>query len=222
MLIPKVKDPLALNDYRPISLIGSVYKIIAKALALRIKSVIGSVIDEIQTAFIKDRNILDGPMIINEVCAWAKQYKAKIFLFKIDLDKAFDSINWDYLDSIMGQMGFGEKWRRWIRGCLESSRASVIINGSATKEFPISKGVRQGDPLSPFLFIIAMEGLNIALKTTRQNFLFHGIQIPNGGPTLSHLFYADDALFVGKWESSNFFQSRSYFKMLSYGFRFKS
>ena len=141
-------------------------------------------------------------MITNEVCTWAKKSKHKIFMFKVDFDKAFDSINWRFLDSMMLQLGFGDKWRFWIRGCLSSAKASVILNGSATKEFPLSRGVRQGDPLSPFLFIIAMEGLNVVMKAASQQSLFHGINIPNGGPHLSHLFYADDALFMGEWRKT--------------------
>lgn len=100
-------------------------------------------------------------------------------------------------------MGFGIKWRKWIHGCLSSGRASVIINGSPTKEFKISKGVRQGDPLSPFLFIIAMEGLNISMKTVSDKRLFKGVKIPRTEEKISHLFYADDALFVGDWSCSN-------------------
>ena len=92
----------------------------------------------------------------------------------------------------------------WIKGCLSSSRASVLINDSATKEFSISKGVRQGDPLSPFIFIIVIESLNVAIKSTCQNALFRGIKLPNCGPSISHLFHADDVLFVGEWLSSNF------------------
>lgn len=160
----KVKDPLRLDDFRPISLIGSLYKIIAKILALRFKKVIGSVVGDVQSAFVEGGNILEGPLIVNEICSWAKHRKKEILLFKADFNKAFDSVNWGYLESIMLQMNFGPKWRSWIRGCLESARASIIINGSATKEFVLSKGVRQGDPLSPFLFIIAMEGLNIAMQ----------------------------------------------------------
>lgn len=121
-LLPKVNDPLSLNEYRPISLIGCVYKILAKVLASRLKRVIRSIIDVVQTAFIENTNILDGLMVINEVCVWAKISKTKTFLFKVDFDKAFDSINWKYLDSMMSQMGFGEKWRLWINGCPSSAR----------------------------------------------------------------------------------------------------
>lgn len=79
----------------------------------------------------------------------------------------------------------------------------MIINGSPASEFKISKGVRQGDPLSQFLFIIVMEGLNVALEAAKDNGLFKGVQIPNGVPTLSHLFYSDDLIFVGEWSRSN-------------------
>nr|KAJ0222973.1 hypothetical protein LSAT_V11C200055230 [Lactuca sativa] len=177
-LIPKVSDPISLADYRPISLIGCMYKMIAKVLAIRLKSVIGSVISDIQSAFVPGRNILDAPLIINEIFSWAKQ------------------LNYD-------ANGFGSKWRTWIRGCLASSMASVLVNGSPTTEFPISRGVRQGDPLSPFLFIIAMEGLNISINNACSKKLIKGIKLPNGGPRLSHLFYADDAIFAGEWCSDS-------------------
>lgn len=160
---------------------------------LFVKQIIG----ETQTTFVEGRNILDGPIIINEVYSWAKKEKRKMFFLKIDFDKAFDSVNWGYLDSIMEQMGFGCKWRSWVLGCLASARASVLVNSSPTMEFPLSKGVRQGDPLSPFLFIIAMEGLNIAPHEAREKSIFHGIHIPKSECCLTHLFYADDALFIG-------------------------
>lgn len=96
-----------------------------------------------------------------------------IFLFKVDFQKAFGSINWNYLDSTRCQMNYGTRWRRWIMGCLSSSRASVIVNRSTTKEFLISKGVRQGDPPSSFLFIITMEGSSLAIKNACDKYLIH-------------------------------------------------
>lgn len=193
-LAAKIKDLLSLSDYRPISLIGSLYKIIAKILASRIRMVMGECIDEVQTAFVKGRDILEGPLIVNEICTWGKKRNKKILLFKVDFNKAFDSVNWNFLNSMMQQMNFGIKWRTWMKGCLESARASVLVNGCPTTEFQLEKGVRQGDPLSPFLFILAMEGLNIALKEAVEKGVFQGITIPNSDIKVSHLVYADDAL----------------------------
>lgn len=156
-----------------------------------------------QTTFIKDRNILDGPLILNEVISWIKKNKKKAFIFKVDFEKAFDCINREFLDSIMQQMDFGDKWRAWIRGCLASARVSVIINGAATKEFGMERGVRRGDPLSPFLFIIAAEGLHVALESAKEKGVFNGIQLPHCGPTISHLQYADDVMFLGSWSLEN-------------------
>jgi len=104
---------------------------------------------------------------------------------------------------MMDQMNFGVKWRSWICGCLESAKASVLVNGSPTKEFSLQRGVRQGDPLSPYHFIIAMEGLNVAMRSAVSKGVFHGIRIPNVDLTLSHLFYADYALFLGEWSKRN-------------------
>lgn len=199
-LVPKVKDPITLADYRPISLIGCIYKIVAKTLALRLKGVIGELVDSVQSAYIEGRNILDGPLIMNEICSWARKTKKKMFVFKADFEKAFDSVNWGFLDSLMQQMGFGAKWRAWIHGCLSSAKASILVNGSPTGEFQLMRGVRQGDPLSPFLFILAMEGLNVAIKGAVGKRLLKGVNLPNNGPTLSHLFYADDAIFLGDWD----------------------
>nr|KAJ0214062.1 hypothetical protein LSAT_V11C400160070 [Lactuca sativa] len=202
-LAAKVKDPLSLKDYRPINLIGALYKIIAKILANRMRKHIGGCINEVQSAFLEGRNILEGPLIVNELVSWTQKTGRKMLLFKADFNKAFDSVNWEYLDSIMMQMNFSEKWRRWIAGCLESSKASVLVNGSPTKDFDMSKGVRQGDPMSPFLFIIAMEGLHVMMSSAVERGLFDGMKIPNSNVNISHLFYADDALFIGHWSQRN-------------------
>ncbi|GKB10821.1 RNA-directed DNA polymerase, eukaryota [Tanacetum coccineum] len=85
-------------------------------------------------------------------------------MFKVDFQKAFDSVRWDHLDDILGKFGFGNKWRGWIRGCLTSSKAPVLVNGSLMDEFSFHKGPRQGDPLSPFLFILVMESLHVSFQ----------------------------------------------------------
>ncbi|XP_021971708.1 uncharacterized mitochondrial protein AtMg01250-like [Helianthus annuus] len=103
----------------------------------------------------------------------------------------------------MGQMGFPVLWCKWIKGILTSARSSVLVNESPTFEFICSKGVRQGDPLSPFLFLLVMEALSSILGKARIVGLFKGIHTPNNGPVLSHLFFVDDALLMGEWDRVN-------------------
>ncbi|GJX11957.1 putative RNA-directed DNA polymerase, eukaryota, reverse transcriptase zinc-binding domain protein [Tanacetum coccineum] len=129
--------------------------------------------------------------------------KKKLFIFKVDFEKAFDLVSWKYLDFVLLNLAFGSKWRSWIRACLSSSRASVLVNGSPTLEFPIKRGLRQGDPLSPFLFIFVMEGLHNALSTAVSSCLIRGVKFGSPEVTISHLFYADDVIITTEWNASD-------------------
>ncbi|GJT04635.1 putative RNA-directed DNA polymerase, eukaryota, reverse transcriptase zinc-binding domain protein [Tanacetum coccineum] len=149
-LIPKTSRPISIKYFRPISLIGIHYKIIAKVLANRLSKVIDNVISKEQSAFISSRQILDSPLI---------------------------SISWKDMYYVLLSLGFGSKWRSWIRVYLQSSRASILINGSPTSEFSIKRGSRQGDPLSLFLFILAMEGLHGAMSNAVNSGLIRGLKI---------------------------------------------
>lgn len=203
VLIPKSKDPATLGDFRPISLIGCINKVISKVLVRRIKMIVGDLISEEQSAFLANRSILDGPLIMNETLAWLKRSKKKGLFFKVDLEKAYDSLNWGYLDSIMEQMRFPLRWRKWVAAILKASRASVLVNGSPTPEFQCFRGLRQGDPLSPFLFIIAMEGLSGMMKRAVDKGVYSGLKCGMEGPILSHFLYADDVIFIGEWSDQN-------------------
>nr|GFA70960.1 RNA-directed DNA polymerase, eukaryota, reverse transcriptase zinc-binding domain protein [Tanacetum cinerariifolium] len=156
---------------------------------------VGGLANEIQSDFMADKQILDGPFILNELVQWCKKKKKQSLVFKVDFEKAYDSVRWDHLDDIMRKFGFGEKLCMWIQSCLRSSRGSVIVNGSPTEEFQFYKGLKQGDPLSPFLFILVMERLHISFQRVVDVGLFKGIEL---APflNLSHMFYADDAIFI--------------------------
>ncbi|GKA37476.1 RNA-directed DNA polymerase, eukaryota, reverse transcriptase zinc-binding domain protein [Tanacetum coccineum] len=173
-LIPKVINPILITDYRPISLIGMQYKIIAKLLANRLARVLDNIVSPVQSAFISGRQILDGPLMVSEIIDWYKKKNKKLMIFKVDFEKAFVSVNWSYLDYVLLHMGFGNKWRFWIRSCLFSARTSILVNGSPTLEFSLGRGLRQGDPLSPFLFILVMEGLHLAFQEATQMHLIKG------------------------------------------------
>nr|GEW31071.1 RNA-directed DNA polymerase, eukaryota [Tanacetum cinerariifolium] len=171
-LILKKQDAKVVKDFRPVSLIGSFYKIVAKILTNRLSLVMSDIIGDVQSAFVSKREILD------ELLSWCKYHKTKAMIFKADFEKAFDSVIWDYLDG------------------------SIPVNGSPSSEFKFHKGLKQGDPLSPFLFILVMESLHISFNNILNARLFKGIRIDDS-LTLSHLFYADDAIFIGKWDKAN-------------------
>ncbi|GJX31580.1 RNA-directed DNA polymerase, eukaryota [Tanacetum coccineum] len=119
-LIPKVPDAKFVNDYRPISLIGSVYKVVTKIMANRLALVIADIVSETQSAFVAERQILDGPFILNEVLHWCKKKNKKAMFFKVDFAKAYDSVRWDFLIDVLEAFGFGPIWCNWIRDHLAS------------------------------------------------------------------------------------------------------
>lgn len=131
-----------------------------------------------------------------------KKTKKRGLLFKIDFEKAYDSLNWEFLFSMLSSFGFGSKWISWMKKCLSSARISILVNGSPTKEFSPQKGLRQGDPLSPFLFDLAAEGLNILLIRARELGLLKGVVFGANEIVVSHLQFADDSLLCCDAECS--------------------
>ncbi|GKV07784.1 hypothetical protein SLEP1_g19505 [Rubroshorea leprosula] len=202
-LIPKVENPQRIEEYRPISLIGVMYKIIAKLLANRLRKVLDKVIGEQQMAFIEGRQLVDGVVIANEVIDEAKRNKKRSFLFKVDFEKAYDKVCWDFLDYMLLRMGFCNTWRMWIRECLQSNTVSVLVNGSPSRQFSVSKGLRQGDPLSPFLFLIVAEGLNGLMSSAVEKELYKGVTVGKDAVMITHLQFADDTIFFGDATENN-------------------
>ncbi|MCH89974.1 LINE-1 reverse transcriptase like, partial [Trifolium medium] len=118
-------------------------------------------------------------------------------MFKVDFESAYDTVNWNFLDYMMARMGFAEGWMRWIRACVFQSSMSVLVNGSPTEDFRVGKGLRQGDPLSPFLFLFVAEGLTGLMPKAVDSNLFHGYKVSNN--ILFHtLQFADDTIIVGE------------------------
>nr|GFA40610.1 RNA-directed DNA polymerase, eukaryota [Tanacetum cinerariifolium] len=151
---------------------------------------------DVQTTFLPNRQILDGPFIINETLARCKLKKQQAMIFKVDFAKAYDSIRCDFLDDVLISFGFGSKWRSWIRSSLSSGKASILVNGSPTLGFQFHRGLKQGDPLAPFLFLLIMESLHLSFSRAVEARIFTGFRVDHS-ITLSHLFYADDAVFIG-------------------------
>ncbi|RVW44342.1 LINE-1 reverse transcriptase-like [Vitis vinifera] len=128
--------------------------------------------------------------------SWQKR-KEKGLICKLDIEKAYDSINWKFLLKVLQKMGFGSKWVGWMWSCLSSAKFSVLVNGVPAGFFPSTKGLRQGDPLSPYLFVMGMEVLDVLIRRAVEGGFLSGCNIRGGsGPPLniSHLFFADDTI----------------------------
>ncbi|XP_026459405.1 uncharacterized protein LOC113360071 [Papaver somniferum] len=149
---------------------------------------------DFQGAFIHDKQILDGVLIANKCVDSRLKSKKPGILCKIDMEKAFDIVNWNFLFIILQRHDFGEKWISWIRWCVTSSHLSILVNGSSTEKFKPTKGLREGDSLSPYLFLLVVEILSKLLNDAVERGQLSGFQVVENGSIISHLQLTYDTL----------------------------
>ena len=183
----KENDRLFLKNWRPISLLNVDYKILAKALANCLTKFLPLLIDEDQTGYVKQLFIGNNIRLIEDIMIYTKQNNVKGIMLTIDFEKAFDSLKWSYLDKCLENFNFGLKFRSYVKTLYNEICAAVLNNGHIYKWFSISRGVRQGCPLSPYLFIIAVETLANRIRTDNN---VRGICIHNTEIKITQL--ADD------------------------------
>lgn len=150
-LIPKLEEAVEINDFKLISMIGRIYKIVFQILANRLTK-IPDLGGESQSAFVKNREILDGVLVVNEAFWWLKKTRQKAAILKIDLQKTYDTIQWNFVQEIVIACGLEINRRIGLQSNMASM--SILINGSPASFFQVQRGLRQGDPLSPFFFLL--------------------------------------------------------------------
>lgn len=197
-LIPKITGPRKVADYRLIALCTTHYKIIAKILTMRLQPLLQDLISKQQSAFVKNRAISDNVLITHEILHYLQTSGARVrcsMAVKTDMSKAYDQIEWGFLERVFRRLGFHEIWISWIMECVCSVSYSFLINGAAMGSVTPSRGIRQGDPLSPYLFILCTEVLSGLCKQEQERGNFAGMKVARGCPAISHLLFADDTMF---------------------------
>lgn len=163
-LVPKSKEASKPENYRPIALCNVIYNIITKVIENMLKPLLPLLISPEQTRYVEGRQIMDGIILSNEVIHSLKLLKKLGILLKLDISKAFDKLSWNYIQKMLLAFGFSSTRTRWIMTLISSPSFSILLNGSPSKPFRPSRGIRQGDPLSPFLFVLMAECLSRLLK----------------------------------------------------------
>ena len=204
-LIPKGQHQRTMKDWRPIALCNVLYKLLSKVLANRLKRVLHKCVSDNQSAFLSGRSILDNAMVAFEVVHHMRinRWKSNNYVaLTLDISKAYDRIDWSYLKAVILRMGFATQWVQWIMMCVKSIDYSVIVNNNMVGPITAGRGLWQGDPLSPYLFILCAEGLSALIRQAEGMGDLHGVRICTDAPVISHLLFADDCFL--------FFRAKEY------------
>ena len=191
-----------LKNWRPISLLNTTYKIISLCITNRLRPVLNRIISQVQKGFLKGRSIADCTRVMYDII-WNCEHKLTDgLILLIDFEKAFDSLSWDYIHETLTKFNFGENFKKWITMFQQHSNSRIILNGHLSDPFNLHRGCRQGDPISPYLFILCTEFLTLAFKTNQQ---IEGITINNKTHKTSQ--YADDTSVFIKASERNLQES---------------
>eukprot|EP00253_Pinus_taeda_P021341 PITA_21341 len=196
-LVPKVEEANTPEKFRPIALCNVIYKIISKVISNRLKMILPGIISQEQSGYVEGRQILDNILLAQEMIHSLHSRKEAGMLMQLDLSKAYDKVSWTYLEAILEAFGFSKQWIKWILALIKSPRYSILVNGAPSSPFIPSRGIRQGDPLSHFLFVILMEGLSKLIAKRKAEGQIKGLQPIRSCPATMHQQFVDDTMLHG-------------------------
>ena len=195
VLLHKKGNTLQPHNYRPIALVNVMAKVLSAIHGTRLRRVLRSIIPQEQTGFVPGRSITENIILISDAIHHAKRHHPSSIILALDFEKAYDRVQWPVMLRTLQKMGFGRKFITVLQAMYKNRTAKLIINGDLTPPFPIERGVLQGDPLSPALFILTCSPLYAKLQSARNA---HGIPLPNDNPAPVATFYADDTNLIAK------------------------
>ena len=192
-LLPKSEDRLRIQNFRPISLLNTLYKVVAKVYANRMKPLLHNWILPSQTGFVLNRCILDNIFLAFETIAWTNESHQEITMLLLDFEKAYDRVNWTFLRKVMAKMRFHDMWINQVMSLNENAAASVIVNGEISKTFRLQRSIRQGCPLAPYLFLLTVDVLGQMLQ--HPGCQVQGLRLPDQ-TIITNQMFADDTLLL--------------------------
>ena len=200
-LIPKTKCSSRMSEFRPRSLCNVIYKLVSKVLANRLKKILPHIIFDNQSTFLSERLIFDNVFVAFELMHYLdhkKEGKDRFMAVKLDMSNVYDRVEWIFTEKVMERMGFHEKRISVIMKCISTVSYSILINGVAYGCIKPTRGIRQGDPLSLYPFLLCVEGLSSMISQAARSQMLSSISICRGCPIVTHLLFADDSLLFCK------------------------
>ena len=205
VLIPKNQGPESINNYRPISLRNSVYKIVSKVIVSRIRPFLDQLVSPCQAAFVPGRRGVDNAIIVQEIIHTMGKAKGKVgyMAIKIDLEKAYDILEWSFIKGMLCRYNFSKNLIEIMMSYISSVSTSILFNGGSLEPFLPTRGIRQGDPLSPYIFILCMDFLGQLIQEKCEAKVWCLVKASRSGPSFSHLFFANDLMLFAKADAEN-------------------